>query len=158
MDRRGSSISVFFLSARGLVRNYPCAQRGVIPVICASAGGRKVTDEKTLGFTFPVSTRLSVCVGRRPEGAESYKNPTVGAWEREGGTGRWRGLGRGERRYTRFFRGKSEEEMTIPIWGLAKGQSIFKINTRVMTKLMPTIKEVKCVMNPLDGGHSTAAK
>ncbi|CAM9318590.1 unnamed protein product [Pylaiella littoralis] len=48
--------------------------------------------------------------------------------------------------------------MSVPIWGLAKGQSIFKVNARVMQKLMPTIKEVKCVMNPLDGGHSTAAK
>lgn len=48
--------------------------------------------------------------------------------------------------------------MSVPIWGLAKGQSIFKTNTRIMKKLMPTIKEVKCVMNPLDGGHSTAAK
>lgn len=48
--------------------------------------------------------------------------------------------------------------MSVPIWGLAKGRSIFKTNTRVMTRLMPTIKEVKCIMNPLDGGHSTAAK
>eukprot|EP00752_Nemacystus_decipiens_P001660 g1612.t1 len=48
--------------------------------------------------------------------------------------------------------------MSVPIWGLAKGRSIFKTNTRVMQRLMPTIKEVKCVMNPLDGGHSTAAK
>lgn len=48
--------------------------------------------------------------------------------------------------------------MTIPIWGLAKGQAIFKMNRRVMTHLMPSIKEVKCVMNPLDGGRSTAAK
>lgn len=46
----------------------------------------------------------------------------------------------------------------VPIWGLAKGHSIFKANTRVMQRLMPTIKEVKCIMNPLDGGHSTAAK
>ncbi|CAM9534858.1 unnamed protein product [Ascophyllum nodosum] len=27
-----------------------------------------------------------------------------------------------------------------------------------MVHLMPSIKEVKCIMNPLDGGHSTAAK
>lgn len=48
--------------------------------------------------------------------------------------------------------------MSVPIWGLAKGQAVFKLNRRVMVQLMPSIKEVKCVMNPLDGGHSTAAK
>ena len=58
-----------------------------------------------------------------------------------------------------FSQGRNKFAMSaVPIWGLAKGHSIFKTNTRVMQRLMPTIKEVKCIMNPLDGGHSTAAK
>lgn len=36
--------------------------------------------------------------------------------------------------------------------------TLFKVNKEVMRGLMPVIKEVKCTMNPLDGGVSRGAK